>query len=73
MTSLCSSVVKSCNGQLWGPCLVRTLYDHWSWLYVIYMFSAWEVRRLAWILWWKAPVLSLQYHHFIRSLIAYPV
>lgn len=61
--------MKSSTGLLWGPKLVRVLYDHWSWLYVFYVFLAWEVRRLAWILWWKAPVLIRKWPHLACLLI----
>ena len=72
-TSLCSSVGGSYIGLLWGPHTVRTLYDHWSWLYVIYVFLAWEVRRLVWILWWKAPVLSFNVNALVYLLINFSV
>lgn len=36
--------------------LMCFVYDHWRWYYIFYIFLVWEIRRIVWTFWRKAPV-----------------
>lgn len=39
--------------------LMHLVYDHCRWHYIIYLILAWEIHRIVWTFWWKAPVSSI--------------
>ena len=44
------SLLKSVVDIAW------TILANRRWYWILYMLLAWELRRLTWTLWWKAPV-----------------